>query len=338
MISSAASPYALGVDGGGTKTQAAVVAADGTLLGQGRGGPANLHFAPADAVRRSLRQAVDQALAEAGIDPGAIALAVGTFAGGWPPSELAPVSGVAPWAVVPEHEVWMASALLAGEGAVVLSGTGAFEWARGPRGEHRTDGLGMLLGDEGSAYWLAREALLAVGRASDGRGPATALSQGLRQATGGDDAGALGRWLYRPDGVVAPRHEVAALAPVVTRLAQAGDAAAAAICRRAAEHLWRGARICIRRSGLAGRPFPLVLAGGVLAAPAVREPLLAKLARAYPTARAVRPRFGPAVGAALIALSRLGVGWDDAFAARLEGAAAARGGGGRGHGAVAPRR
>jgi N-acetylglucosamine kinase-like BadF-type ATPase len=326
MTTAGAPPYVLGVDGGGTKTRAAVLAADGTLLGEGRGGPANPHFAPGETVRRSLRQAVDQALAQAGIARGEVVLAVGSFAGGWPLSELAPASGVAPWALVPEHEVWMASALLSGEGAVILSGTGAFEWARGPRGAHRTDGLGMLLGDEGSAYWLAREALVAVGRASDGRGLATALSQVLREATGGDDAGALGRWLYRADGRVAPRHEVAALAPVVTRLAQAGDRVASAICRRAAQHLWRGAATCIRRSGLADRAFPLVLAGGVLAAPAVREPLVAMLAQAYPRARAVRPRFGPAVAAALLALSRLGVVWDDALAARLERAARSRGG------------
>lgn len=61
-------------------------------------------------------------------------------------------------------------------GAVVAAGTGAVTLAAGPGGVRRVDGWGHLLGDEGAGFWIGREALSAVLRAWDGRGPATSLS------------------------------------------------------------------------------------------------------------------------------------------------------------------
>lgn len=61
-------------------------------------------------------------------------------------------------------------------GAVVAAGTGAVTLAAGPGGVRRVDGWGHLLGDEGAGFWIGREALSAVLRAWDGRGPATSLT------------------------------------------------------------------------------------------------------------------------------------------------------------------
>jgi glucosamine kinase len=62
-------------------------------------------------------------------------------------------------------------------GIVLVSGTGSVAVGRTPDGTvHRRGGYGWQMGDEGSGYAIGRAALLAVGQARDGRGPATLLN------------------------------------------------------------------------------------------------------------------------------------------------------------------
>lgn len=61
-------------------------------------------------------------------------------------------------------------------GAVVASGTGVVTLGVGGTTVARVDGWGNIMGDAGSGHWIGREALDAVMRAHDGRGPATALT------------------------------------------------------------------------------------------------------------------------------------------------------------------
>lgn len=65
-------------------------------------------------------------------------------------------------------------------GAVVAAGTGAVTLAVGPSRVSRVDGWGYLLGDEGSGFWIGRQALTAAMWAHDGRGPATLLLDELQ--------------------------------------------------------------------------------------------------------------------------------------------------------------
>src|SRR5438128_1339137 len=65
-------------------------------------------------------------------------------------------------------------------GIVIVSGTGSIAYGRNANGEAaRAGGWGHMIGDEGSGYWIGREALTAVMRAADGRGPATGLSDDI---------------------------------------------------------------------------------------------------------------------------------------------------------------
>src|SRR5690606_10204229 len=111
----------------------------------------------------------------------------------------------------------------------------ALALAVGPQGEQvRAGGWGYLLGDEGSGYWIGREALRAALRAEDGRGPATALVERLCQVSGVD----------RPSQLVGPVHRgerdrawVASLVQVVLAAADAGDLVAGRILDAAAGEL-----------------------------------------------------------------------------------------------------
>jgi N-acetylglucosamine kinase-like BadF-type ATPase len=300
--------YVLGLDGGGTKTVAVLADETGTILGYGRGGPMNISFVPLEAARQSVADAILGAIREAGAAMTVVDLACVGSAG---PVDLIRPDQVLPvelWHVAYEHGLCLASALQAGDAVVILAGTGCFQYGRGPLGQHRADGRGALCGDEGSAYWIAREALVAVGRAADKRGPDTALTQAFLTHMGVSDVPGLTRKLYADGGL--PRHEIAAMARVVTGAAAGGDAIAAGVCREAARRLAHGALVCARETGLLDREFPVVLCGGVLSAgEVILQPLREAVLAGAPGARFVHPQYEPAVGGVLAALQHLGIPW-----------------------------
>jgi N-acetylglucosamine kinase-like BadF-type ATPase len=124
-----------------------------------------------------------------------------------------------------------------GAGVLVLAGTGSIVLGRDGRGRWaRAGGLGPLLGDEGSAFWIGRAWLRA-------RAPAAAQR----------------RLAVRPDAVAA----VAALAPRVVARARRGNRVAARIVREAQAHLAHQARDVARRLGLRG-VVPVGGAGSVM--------------------------------------------------------------------------
>ena len=85
-------------------------------------------------------------------------------------------------------------------GAVVASGTGVVTLAVGRDAIARVDGWGYIMGDAGSGYWIGREALDAVMRAFDGRGPADRPHRRRPRALARSDAG-----LHRAAGFGRPR-------------------------------------------------------------------------------------------------------------------------------------
>ncbi|WP_113702124.1 N-acetylglucosamine kinase, partial [Nonomuraea lactucae] len=149
-------------------------------------------------------------------------------------------------------------------GSLLLSGTGAVA-ARIE--DHRqaeiADGLGWLLGDEGSGFWIGREAARAavasLDRGSRG-GPLVELVTeeflgAGRVVSGGPSPRADADRIVRL--AQADHMRLAALSPLVSRAAAEGDPMASEIVRAAAHHLVA----TVRRVHASG---PVVLAGSVL--------------------------------------------------------------------------
>ncbi len=176
-------------------------------------------------------------------------------------------------------------AFLGAPGTVVIAGTGSA--ALGWDGEHfaHAGGHGFVLGDEGSAYWIGREAIRAALRWVEQLGGSELLYQTVTQATVPDLDVLISEINARP----ADRARLAALAPAVTAIA-AHDPEARRIVRGAAEHLAALAESIRRRLG----PLPVAGAGGVFRAPAL-------WARFTELTGATRPLAPAAVGAALLA-------------------------------------
>jgi len=194
------------------------------------------------------------------------------------------------------------------DGYAVIAGTGAGAIrVEGGRQVAVADGLGWLLGDEGSAYWLGREAVRASIAAIGGTGPPTALTGAVSEAL-----------LDGPPPTPPPRHRsaliravnarppvaLAALAPLVTRAETEGDVVAAAVCDAAAERLIK----ILADVRDPADPGPLVTAGSVVRDP--RSPVggrLRRLIAARFTGNVLTPTDG-VVGAAWLAVRSLDPG------------------------------
>ncbi|WP_350348270.1 BadF/BadG/BcrA/BcrD ATPase family protein [Agromyces sp. G08B096] len=164
-------------------------------------------------------------------------------------------------------------------GVVTAAGTGVVTLAVGARDVARVDGWGNLMGDAGSGYWIGREALEAVMREVDGRGPATALTDAVR-ADFDDLESAYIELQAAPDRV----QRIAAYARAVTALA-ADDRVAAAIVHRAARELALSAVTGLRRVGEDLAAAPEVRAvGGVFRSAHVAAGFEAAVRQVFPGA------------------------------------------------------
>ncbi|MBI5092662.1 MAG: hypothetical protein HZB26_09505 [Candidatus Hydrogenedentes bacterium] len=147
-------------------------------------------------------------------------------------------------------------------GVSLVAGTGSSCRALNEKGEHTScGGFGPQFGDEGSGYWIGREAIAAVVRARDGRGPKTKLTKRLMAYLRISD---LWRIHENPNGsghLFPPR--VAGFTPQVFDAARDGDAVARGICRSAGRELAGLVVAATRQARIRRRPIPLVLTGGV---------------------------------------------------------------------------
>lgn len=147
-------------------------------------------------------------------------------------------------------------------GVSLVAGTGASCVALNEQGEGAgCGGFGPQFGDEGSGYWIGREAIAAAMREKDGRGPKTALSPALCAFYGIGHIMEI--YTFRDPGGHVSGPKVASCTPVVFETARSGDAVAQTVCRRAGHALGHTIVATVQRAGLVERPVPVVLTGGV---------------------------------------------------------------------------
>ncbi len=270
----------LGVDGGGTKTAAVVVDADGCVRGRGTMQGSNQASVGTAAAVTAILEAARSALRQAGTQAPCDAAWIGV-AGVHSADEAAllrePLVSLARSLRISNDAELLLGALVDRVGVVLISGTGSIACGRNRAGESaRCGGWGHIFGDEGSAYGLGSTALRAVARAADGRGHATALTRAI-----------LHEWqLAEPSELIARvylashKAQIAALAPLVLATAEAGDDTARAIVRHEASALARQGIAVANRLRLHRdtEPVPVALGGRLLTnSPMFREQVVNRL-------------------------------------------------------------
>lgn len=264
----------LGIDGGGSGCRAAVCDASGRILGEARGGPANI-ATDTDRARANILAVAAAALPEGvplaslrtvmGLAGANVADSVARFSQGLPFHDLR---------VVTDAVTAAKGALNDADGIVAAIGTGSVYASQRDRVIRQIGGWGLVLGDEGSGAWIGRRILARSLRAADGFVPDTALLRALRAEMGG------------PDGVVAfaQSADPADLARLAPRILDADDPAARAVMSDAAVEV--AAAIDLLQ---AGSNLPVIFLGGLGA------PFAARLESRWP----VRPALGSGLDGAL---------------------------------------
>jgi N-acetylglucosamine kinase-like BadF-type ATPase len=285
------SPVFLGLDAGGSHTEAVLAAADGTILGRAEGPGAGMRPGGAAASAAVMADTARRAAASAGARLPAQRLVVGAAGAGRAPeqAELAAAlvaAGVTEAAeVMGDGELALLAAFGGGPGILVTAGTGSIAYARDPAGRlRRAGGFGWQMGDEGGGYWLGRRALAAAGRAQDGRDDQSTLPTRLLGALGLKEFDDLVRW-----AALAAPAQIAALAPHLVSAATEGERAAQAAVRDAAAELTDHV-VALRRRFPPDMTVDWAMGGGLLRPGSV----LADALRAAVQQRELRLRFATA--------------------------------------------
>jgi glucosamine kinase len=289
-------PLYLGIDAGGTKTDCAV-SNGAELLGQATGASCKLARVGKERGRENLQAVIRQATQAAGVEPSTIQHVCIGMSGAslaeavhWAQQtirELIPDSTIY---VAGDHVIAHRAAFGTSPGVLVISGTGSIAFGRNQNGETaRAGGWGPNVSDEGSAFWVGREAVTAALHAFD-FGNANGLLATIAES-----------WKVAPEEVIrmanASEPRFPELAGPVVNAAEQGDDTARAIMERAGQALAGLASAVIKRLWPSGGVVPVALAGGVLQGSSLvrhsfREAMKAEQPQAAVSFAFVRPVLG----------------------------------------------
>src|SRR5215469_4324789 len=292
----------LGIDAGGTKTESAV-SNGAELLGQAMAATAKIARVGEEQARQNLQQSIVRACEAAKVSPQAIDRVCIGISG-------ASVAGVRAWTERVIHELVPGEVMVSGDqsiahraafgtmpGVLVLAGTGSFAYGRNEKGETaRAGGWGPPVSDEGSAFWIGREALSAALRLydrSNNNGLLSTISE-IWQAGSPEE-------VIRIANSDAPVR-FAELATAVSAAAEKGDPTAREIAIRAGRELAALAAIVIARLWPADAVVRVAMAGGVLQGSSlVRRAFQEKIQTDCPNAALSFAYVRPVLGALALA-------------------------------------
>lgn len=295
--------YFLGVDGGGSKTIGVLTDRGGECIAIATSGPVNLVENGEKMVRESIRHLSPLFKRITPSDTLYSSFGMPAF------GELRKADqryrtiiieelGITPTLLVNDVVVGWAAGTLGEDGVHVVAGTGTIAYGRHGTKEARTSGWGSIIGDEGSAYSLGREALRRVSRQFDGRESPTLLKELLcehRRWTRWQD---LTEWIYAHRDTER-RTVIAALAPLVYEACQKGDPVAREIMENAAQELSLCAKTLIRILSLSQ---PLVTYSGSVFTKneIIRKRFIEDLHQSIPRVTVKQSELHPALGAIIL--------------------------------------
>jgi len=225
----------LGIDGGGTRTRASIVAGENVLAHAESGSIKRLRVG-AEIAEANLRALLKSVYDQAGVTS-VHAATVGVASASLP--------GTAEWItavlqdfraerseVVGDEVIALDAAFKGGPGILQIAGTGSNTIGRAPDGSREcAGGYSSRLGDEGSGYWIGLHAVRRGLNAFDREQPTGVLDAVGRiwGTTTLEELVSLGDSTPGPD--------FAALAPAISDLAEAGDPVALGVLRQASADL-----------------------------------------------------------------------------------------------------
>lgn len=303
-------PFIISLEGGGTRSQAALLNFEGQVLQVVNAGDVNTNFTSTHHAQESVLRAVNTVLSAAEVSGEQVQYfatsLVGARFGAETFGELCPN---ACYHYYGERDVVFARAgIYLPHGIALVAATGATAFAvRSDDGRQVSlGGWGALLGDEGSAYHLGWCGLRAAALAFEGRGEPTRLIEGLCQHFNLSVENFHREMIWLAYQKPLSRVEVAGVAALVTRLAKEGDAVCLQLTAQVVEDLGSLMLHAARRLFHPEEAFDVVIAGGMVnAGELLLPPLRARLTTAYPQAALLTGLEEPAVALGLLEVHRI---------------------------------
>jgi N-acetylglucosamine kinase-like BadF-type ATPase len=302
--------FVIGVDGGGTKTDALIVGLDGTIVADCHAGPTHLGRVGIPQAAEILFDLIAECCKKADCSPEALQNIVLGIAGAGRGIDRAELVNqllaigirkkilLKNVLVETDARIALEAALAGKPGIVLVAGTGSIALYRTESGNLlRSGGWGFVLGDEGGGYAIARDALNAVMRQHDGRLEKTLLTPKALQHFAVSNTDELISKIYHD------RVDLSAFAPSIFEAVNERDRIAHTILVRGANELVELVRVLTMQS----RPkikLPVVCMGRLLDTENVYAKMVKdKIAHSLPQVVIQKPKFPAAFGAAILGLN-----------------------------------
>jgi N-acetylglucosamine kinase-like BadF-type ATPase len=300
--------YAVGLDGGGTKTAVTIVDENGLEVHTFTSGAINYNgqdeasvqaslaeiFRTIDRVCDGLGHCAQVCIGAAGVSNPTVTtrLEASVRACGYKGSLF--ITGDQDTALSGAHNREL--------GIILIAGTGSICYGKNEAGDiHRAGGYGYLIDDEGSGYSIGRDLLSVVVRAHDGRLPATVITGMVFEQLGMTSIGQIIGFVYDKQ---TNKKDIAALAPILSQACELGDQSALAIADKSARSLLE--LVVPVAEKLSMQEGVLAMAGSALLKNSfIQSAFINGLKERYPAMTCITPKRDAASGAALMALNRL---------------------------------
>lgn len=267
-IQTRGSHWVVGVDAGATSTKGTLVNMKGEELAGAETTAFNLRFQKVDEFEETMFGLIYDLINRAhlgGHVPGAIGIGV---AGAGRPQDRemlrdAIANRFQQSHVLLHHDAFIAhyGAFSGQPGVLVTAGTGSIAFGRNAEGEEaRAGGWGWMLGDEGSGWWIGREAIRAALAAWEGSGPETAIEPMIRKTFDLSNTYDVIPHLYHEK---ISRRDVTTLAEPVGDLAKQGDSVAQQIYHEAGRQIGKFAVITAGKLAIPREKLRVSLLGSI---------------------------------------------------------------------------
>jgi glucosamine kinase len=305
--------WVFGIDGGGTSSRLRIESLGGKLLFKAEAGGTNLTSNPRSVVAATLASLFASAYSSGlGLEPGDCAAGFAGSAGVDKDSSREPFAELVreaagtscPVSAGNDAEVALVGALADTEGLILIAGTGSIAYGRLRDGTRaRSGGWGHILGDEGSAYRIALDAIARSLRSLEGRDLPSSLPAEALAFFGAEEPLDLIKPLY---GSALDKAAIARFAREVGAARDRGDELARDIFAIAARELALLVSSVVARLGSRLVKKRLALRGGLVEGDAtLRSDLGRRIWSLVPDIEIVTPVADAATGACALARALL---------------------------------
>lgn len=301
----------LGIDGGATKTHAAVSDESLKILGEGFSSGSNYQESDPDTATIHIKEALQAAtktanLKQISFDKGCLGLSGLDTKKDFEVMEKVIAENLGhifkkPPILVNDTKIAFRAGTDANFGLVLIAGTGSNLWGRNKEEtEVAVSGLGKILSDQGSAYEMGIKALKIAVKSYDGRCEKTMLEEEILKKLEVCNMREVKDVIYSPNF---GKGQIAALAQLVSEAEREGDWAARQIIWETSDELSQMVYAAVRKLEMEADEFDLVLSGSVIQNETkIREKFETKVKSFAPRANFIIPKNPSVYGALKIAL------------------------------------